>query len=367
MTGGGTGGHIYPALAIADACAREPAFAPCEVLYVGTRTGLEATIVPRAGMPIAYVHAAPLRRDLRGAIASVVENLRGIDQSLRILHRARPDVLVATGGYVAFPVVAALRLVRFLGRSQAKIALLEPNAVAGMTNRLLAPLVDETWYAQVPPGSLGARDAVVGMPVRVTMREPLDARTARLALGLDPEKRTVVVMGGSQGARSINEAVAALVEDGLEPDRQILVLAGARDVAKLERRIGTCAGVRILGYLDDPRGAYAAADIVVARAGASTLGELAATATPAILVPYPYATADHQLHNARAFARGGRATIVYDAELDAIHLRAALDAALEPEAQARMRDAACAAAQSDPVREIVARVKRLLDAKTEPS
>ncbi len=359
LTGGGTGGHVYPALALAEAFARDPACAPLAVTFVGTRAGLEATIVPNAGGTIRFVRAAPLVRTFGfSSVRTVAINLAGFFDALRVLHAAAPDVLVATGGYVSLPVVAALRAVRALGRSRARIAVLEANAVAGLTNRLLAPLVDEMWYAIAPPGRpLGAREWLVGTPVRASMRRPFDARDARVALGLDREKTTVVVMGGSQGARSLNDAVAGLVEAGVPAGWQLLVLAGARDYEQVRARLGGRPDVTVLAYLDDPRVAYAAADVVVARAGASTLGELAATATPALLVPYPFATDDHQAHNARAFAAHGAARIVADRELDAERLRRELEDMLAPVGRRAMRAAAASAAQADPATTIVARVK----------
>ena len=360
LTGGGTGGHIYPAIAIAEAFAADASFKPLDVLFVGTHSGLEAQIVPKAMLPIAYVRAAPLVRKVSTALArTVFTNGAGVLQALGILHRARPDVLIATGGYVAFPVVAALRLVRLVGRSRAKIALLEPNAATGLTNRLLAPLVDEIWYAMAPAGrALGAREFVVGTPVRATMRRHVDAAMARKALGIERKLTTIVVMGGSQGAHSLNEAAAGLIELGVPVGWQFVIVAGAREYEALASRLAGRERVRVLSYLDDPRAAYAAADLVVARAGASTLGELAATATPALLVPYPHATDDHQTHNARAFAASGAARVVEDASLDARRLRDELQQSLEPPALHSLRAAARLIALSDPRAAILARVKR---------
>jgi UDP-N-acetylglucosamine--N-acetylmuramyl-(pentapeptide) pyrophosphoryl-undecaprenol N-acetylglucosamine transferase len=356
LTGGGTGGHVYPALAIAEAFALEPAFEPLSVLFVGTRDRLEASIVPKAGIDIVYVHAAPLARARSLAFArTILDNARGFFESLAILHRARPDVLIATGGYVAFPVVAALRAVRFLGRSRARIALFEANAAPGLTNRMLRPLADETWFAIAPARGLRASERLVGTPVRTALRRSCWADDARRALGLDQSLTTIVVMGGSQGARSINDAVAGMVEAGLPAGWQIVALAGARDYATLRARLAPFERATAIEYLDDPRVAYAAADLFVARAGASTLGELAATGTPALLVPYPHATADHQSANARAFAAGGGARVLADADLSPARLRREIEAALR--ALPALRAAAARAAGSDPRSAIVARVK----------
>jgi len=166
-----------------------------------------------------------------------------------------------------------------------------------------------------------------------------------------------VVMGGSQGASSINEAVADLMKAGIPDEWQILLIAGQREQSDMYRRLGWRDRIRIVPYLDDPRAAYAAADIVVSRAGASTLAELAATGTPALLVPYPHATADHQTANARVYAESGAARVIPDGELDSGRLRVELTAALGKERGAAMRAAAERAALADPRSAIVARVK----------
>ncbi len=368
LTGGGTGGHVYPALAIAEALGEDASFAPLEVLFVGTRSGLEASIVPKAGLRMAFVGAAPLpRKPSLALFRTLFANVAGFLQALGVVARFKPDVAVATGGYVALPVVAALRFLRTLRRSRAKVALLEANAVPGLTNRLLGPLVDEVWLSAAGPAkALGAKGIVTGTPVRASMLRPVAPSEARRALGLDPAKTTVVVMGGSQGARTINEAVVTLVtERELPPDWQILHVSGARDHAQLaerERAARSASAVHLVEYLEDPRAAYAAADLVVARSGASTLGELAATRTPALLVPFPFATADHQALNAAAFARDGAAHVVSDRELDGERLFVELQALLRPERLASMR-AAAHEMDADPRAAVRERVKRWLPAK----
>jgi len=359
LTGGGTGGHVYPALAIAEAFSHEKDFTPLTTLFVGTKERMEAEIVPKAGVEIEFVRAAPLERKLSaGFFGMLGTNAVGFVESFEIVRKMRPDVLIATGGYVTLPVVAAARTLRTLGFMGTKLVTLETNAVGGLTNKALAPLVDEIWYGLAPQGrALEPREVVVGTPVRASMRRPMSAAEGRAALKLDAERTTVVVMGGSLGARSVNEAAAALIEAGMPENWQVVVVCGQRDQPEIWRRLGWREHVKVIAYLDDPRPAYAAADVVVSRAGASTIAELAATATPALLVPYPHATADHQAANARAYAAGGAARVIADADLDAGRLRLELTAALGGERAAQMRAAAERAALADPRAAIVARVK----------
>jgi UDP-N-acetylglucosamine--N-acetylmuramyl-(pentapeptide) pyrophosphoryl-undecaprenol N-acetylglucosamine transferase len=296
-----------------------------DLLFVGTRRGLESEVVPKAGVPVEFVASRPLSRTLSiDVLRTIVQNAQGVTQALRVIRRFRPDCIVATGGYVAFPVVLAAKLLRTVRALRASIVLLEPNAAPGLANRLLSPLVDEVW-----------KEA----PVRASLLHPLDRPQARRSLGLDPDATTVVVMGGSQGARRLNDAVMQAAQRRLfPPDWQVFLIAGAREAERL--RSLAAQGVSVHDYLDDPAVAYAAADIVVARAGASTLAELSATATPAVLVPYPYATHDHQMKNAKVVEAAGAARIVPDRELDAVRLVAELRAALDPEIARAMRSAA---------------------------
>ena len=291
FTGGGTGGHIYPALAIDDAIRAEYDPEHYEPRFFGNRDGLEARLV--TVMPVTFVPSAALQRKLSlRTLATFWQNLRGIAVALAALRGFRPVMVVATGGYVCFPVVVAARILRTLGLLRCGIALLEINVQPGLTNRLLAPLVDEVWtaYDASEPYFRG-KARRTGTPVRASLTRKINASRARLALGLAPERSTIVAMGGSLGARSINEAVAALVtRRTLGDDRQVLHVSGERDHAYMEaeeRDVGA-NHVMLVAYLDDPANAYAAADVVVARAGASTLAELAATGKPSILVPYPH-------------------------------------------------------------------------------
>lgn len=359
FTGGGTGGHVYPALAI-DMAVRERHPAGYEPRFFGNAHGLEADLVTT--IPLTFVPSAPLQRSFSfGTLRTLIANAAGICVALAALTRFKPQMVVATGGYVCFPVVVAARILRVLRIVRARIALLEINVTPGLTNRLLTPLVDEVWttYA-ASERSFGAKTVVTGAPVRASLRIAKDAASARERLELDPERTTVVAMGGSQGARSINEAVAALVTRRTLGDGwQLLHVSGARDYGYMQAEERTLAAgnqVRLVPYLDDPADAYAAADVVIARAGASTLAELAVTGTPAILVPYPHAAEHHQAHNAELFAAAGAAVVVPDAEIDGDRLWWTLREVLEPDRNAALRRAVRALAPRNAAAAIADRI-----------
>ncbi len=367
FTGGGTGGHIYPALGIDDALRAEFAPEAYEPQFFGSAGGLEADLV--SGMPLTFVPSAPLQRKLSfGTLRTVVRNLWGIAVALVALSRFRPLIVIATGGYVCFPVVVAARILSLLRIVPCGIALLEINVYPGLTNRLLAPLVDEVWITYEASAAAFGRKAVrTGAPTRASLRARALPALARERLELDPAAQTIVAMGGSQGARSINEAIAALVtRRSIGTERQVLHICGKRDYEYMrgeERTPAEGNHVRLLAYLDDPADAYGAADIVVARAGASTLAELAVTGTAAILIPYPHAAEDHQTRNAAYFVERGAAVILRDADLDPDNLWWTLRDCLEPVRLQTMRAAAAGLAPADAGGAIVARIERLIPAR----
>lgn len=359
FAGGGTGGHLYPAIAIADALRGRNA----RIAFIGTSDRLEATIVPKAGYELRTVTSRALQRAITPQlIRTIVDNVKGTVQSLRLLAATRPNLVIATGGYVCFPVTLAARIRRFTRLSGAPLVLLEPNAEPGLTNRLLAPLVDEVWGPPLRPDRRFAHKyRATGVPIRASLRD-LPAREAAIArLGLDPSLRTLVALGGSQGARAINDALIDLVARGaLPPGWQLLPLTGAADY---ERVRGALPHAR--AYLDDMADAYAAADLVLARAGASTLAELAAIGKASILVPYPHAAQNHQDANAARFEAAGAAVLLSDRELQAGGLPALLARSVEPQRLHALSTAAARLGAGDPVAAILARVDALLSRRTE--
>lgn len=365
FAGGGTGGHLYPAIALADAL-RDRA----NICFIGTADRLEATIVPDSGYRLVTIASRPLRRSVSLAtLQTAAVNTVGIVQALRALRAFMPDIVIATGGYVCFPVMIAAKLLRSIGLLRARLALVEPNAQPGLTNRLLAPFVDEVWgaFAQSDP-RFGSKYVHTGVPVRGSLFHPHNRIEAARRLGLDPNRKTIVAIGGSQGARSINETVAALVtRRALPPEWQILHVSGERDYAYMQAEERAPFGdnrVVLVPYVRDMADAYALAELVIARAGASTLGELAALGLPSVLVPYPFAAEDHQTANAQAFESAGAAVLIADRDLDADRLWWSLREVMEPARLQRMREAARSLAVRDPVATILARIDVLASRKT---
>jgi UDP-N-acetylglucosamine--N-acetylmuramyl-(pentapeptide) pyrophosphoryl-undecaprenol N-acetylglucosamine transferase len=311
VAGGGTGGHVYPGIAIVERLRERGAV---DALFVGARGGVEQGILSRAGYACELLPGYGLRR------ASVARRLMfpavfatGVVRALAILGRFRPDLVLGTGGYASAAVVVAALL-----RGTPRV-LQEQNSVAGLVNRRLARFADLvllSFQESVATLPRGVTTRVVGNPIRPL---PVTTRAAAAAhLSLSTSRRTVLVVGGSRGARSLNLAgadAAARIAESL--DIQFLMLVGASDRAEVERRLGAAAArVRVLDYLDDMQHAYAIADLAVARAGASSVFELAAAGVPAILVPYPYAADAHQAGNAAPLVARGAARLVHDAELD---------------------------------------------------
>jgi UDP-N-acetylglucosamine--N-acetylmuramyl-(pentapeptide) pyrophosphoryl-undecaprenol N-acetylglucosamine transferase len=344
FAGGGTGGHLYPAIAIADALRRRSA----NVAFIGSADRLETTIVPRAGYPLFTIAAHSLPRGLSLRIFRAIgANVKGTLQSLALLRAQRPDLVVATGGYVCFPVAVAARLRRLLRLSRAPLVLLEPNASPGLTNRLLAPIVDEVWRS---------------VPIRASLLRLPPRSEAAARLGLDASRKTLVAVGGSQGARAINDALLQLAaRGGIPDDWQLLLLTGETDYERAAAATGppTEARVVVRAYLEDMADAYAVADLLLTRAGASTLGELSALGKPAIVVPYPFAAEGHQAANAARLEAAGAVVVIADHDLpDA--LPALLARTMEPQRLAALGENARRMQGTDPLLAILARIDSLV-------
>ncbi len=343
---GGTGGHVYPALAVAEWLRA----GGVPVVWMGTRTGLEARVVPRAGIEMEWLEVSGLRG--KGALAWAGAPLRlgrALLQAWRVLGRHRPRSVLGMGGFVSGPggVAAALRRI--------PLVIHEQNAVAGLTNRLLRPLARR--LLEGFPGVFGdPRAEHVGNPVRAEIAA-LPPPEVRFAGRRDPWR--LLVVGGSLGALALNETVPRALARLRPEDRpEVLHQAGAKTLETARAayaQAGVAADVR--PFLDDMAGAYAWADLVLCRAGALTVAELAAAGVGAILVPYPHAVDDHQTANARHLAEAGAAEILAQEALSPQTLAERL-APYARDPALRLRRARAARAQARP--EAAARAGRVM-------
>lgn len=319
IAGGGTAGHIFPAVAVARELQR---LGDIEPVFVGVADRLEARLVPEAGFDLHPIPAVPVPRRPSPALLRVPARVRAaVRECERIIAEIDARAVATFGGYVSFPASWAA------GRQQLPLVVHEQNAVPGMANRL-----GSRWAQHIAvsfPGSSHRfrheeRCAVTGNPVREAMLG-LDREARRTAarerFGLDPDRPTLLVFGGSQGARSLNGAVIDAHPHWGEADIQILHAAGrslySEAATAWERvRSGTSGPrVRLVDFIEDMGDAYAAADMVLCRSGATSIAELTVLGMPAVLVPYPHATGDHQRHNAEALERIGAAAVLADDEL----------------------------------------------------
>ncbi len=302
---GGTGGHVYPALAVARALQASSR----DVVWLGTHRGLESRVVPAAGIDIEWISVKGLRR--KGALALLIAPLQigwALLQSLGVILRRRPAAVLGMGGFVSGPGGVAAWLTR------RPLVIHEQNAAAGLTNRLLARLARVV--LQAFPGSFNSsvNAETVGNPVREDIAA-IAAPADRYGHRQGPLR--LLVLGGSQGALALNRAVpAALAQLAAELRPVVRHQCGERtlDTAR-QAYADTGIDVELLPFIEDMAGAYAWADLVVCRAGALTIAELCAAGLPALFVPYPAAVDDHQTANAGPMTRAGAAAIIQEAEL----------------------------------------------------
>ncbi len=316
IAGGGTGGHINPGLAIAKyIAAAEPS---SEITFVGTKRGLETKLVPREGFPLETITVRGFRRKLSlDTVIAVKELIQSFFQASRLINKIKPDVVIGTGGYVCGPVlyVAAKKGIPTLVH--------ESNAFPGVTNRLLEKHVN---YVAV-----SFKDAEkhfkdksklvhTGNPIR---RELLntDRQAVLKQLDIVDGKPLVVAMGGSRGARKINETVAEMLNTHFKGEFNLIFATGEAQFEDINLSI--CLDekykkmVRVVPYIYDVAQVYTASDLMICRAGAMTISELQTMGTPSILIPSPYVTENHQEHNARSLERDGGAIVILENELNA--------------------------------------------------
>ncbi|GAA2864516.1 undecaprenyldiphospho-muramoylpentapeptide beta-N-acetylglucosaminyltransferase [Paenarthrobacter ilicis] len=309
LAGGGTAGHVSPLLAIADALReRRP---DASIMTVGTPSGMETRLVPAAGYELSTIDRVPFPRrpsadlfKLPGRLAAAVK------QASRILEEARADVLVGVGGYVCTPMYLAARKLRI------PMVIHEANMKAGLANRVGARFTERVGVAFAGTRIRGARH--VGMPMRRAISEldrPAQALEAKTSLGLDPQLPTLIVTGGSSGALSINRSIAASLPALAAAGIQTLHITGTgKPVLSDDGGLLVADGYRQVEYVDGMENVYAAADLLLARAGAGTVSEVAAVGVPAVFVPLPIGNGEQAL-NAAPLVDAGGALMVEDKDL----------------------------------------------------
>lgn len=341
ISGGGTGGHIYPALTIYKTL---ETMVDANFLYVGTERGLESRIVPKEGIPFTTLPVQGLQRTLSlDTLVTVGKTISSLWKANRLISKFQPDIVIGTGGYVCGPLLlaAALRGIPTLIQEQ--------NVVPGITNKILSRFVDvvAVGYEEATPHFPNAKQVVyTGNPVRPNV-VTANREEARAYFGLQETQTAILVAGGSRGARSINKAMLAVHEHykGRE-DIKIIHATGTDEYSRVCESLGIQEGEvysptsHIVPYLDNMDMAMAASDMAIFRSGAIGLAELAVRGIPSILIPYPYAAADHQTFNAKAFVEAGASTMIVDKELDGTRLLHSVDAMLEDqECRQRMAQA----------------------------
>ena len=367
MVGGGTAGHINPALAIADIVKEKHPEA--EILFVCVKDKMETTLVPAAGYPLKTVTVQGFKRSL--APKAIAHNLSAVYHAVtagaeakRIIREFAPDLAIGTGGYVCGPVLQKA------ARMGVPVLLHESNALPGVTVKMLAPSAkavmvgDEAACKHLPDGT---RVVVTGNPLRRGF-STMDREMARRELGVD-ERPLVLSFGGSLGARHLNEAVAGVLAKN-QQKQAIQFIVGTGRGENYERMQALLAQngvapdgvhVRIRDYIDDMPRCMAAADLVISRCGAMTISELPAMQKPSILVPSPYVAENHQYHNAQTLAKRGAAVCIEEKDLTAEHLWDTIEqTVLDPAKLTAMSKAAGEAAVWDADERIYSVISELL-------
>lgn len=369
MAGGGTGGHLYPALALAAALeAERPGV---EIRFIGARRGVESRVLPSQGRAYTLLPLEPIRRsrvwENWRLIPAMASTLRGVR---KVFREFRPNLVVGTGGYASGPVCAWGVL------SGVPVAIQEQNSYPGLTTRWLARRARQV-HLGFPEArsylSPGPETEVLALGNPIRPPDPtLDRAACRREFGLDPEGVVVLVVGGSQGARAVNEALAGALErvaagelGGRPAGVQLLWATGPANLEAVEARLaplGVGSWVRVVGYIEEMPKALAAADLAVSRTGAMSTAEQLAWGLPALLVPLPTAAADHQTHNARSLAEAGAAVWVPQSELTPERLWTELRGLVEDEGRRReMAARARERARPDAAREIARKLLTLVD------
>ncbi|MBT2683127.1 undecaprenyldiphospho-muramoylpentapeptide beta-N-acetylglucosaminyltransferase [Bacillus sp. ISL-37] len=328
VSGGGTGGHIYPALALIREIQKKDE--NVEFLYIGTKKGLESKLVPRENIPFKSIHITGFKRKISFEnVKTILRFLKGVRDSKKMLKEFKPDVVIGTGGYVCGPVVYAA------AKMGIPTIVHEQNSVPGLTNKFLSRYVDKIaiCFEEAREFFPDQKVVLTGNP-RASEVLGQDGIKGRLSAGLKLKIPTVLIFGGSRGARPINEAVVKSLTELSGKPYQVLYVTGDvhfEDVQKEVELVGNPENVIIKPFIHNMPEVLSGVDLTVARAGATTLAELTSLGIPSILIPSPYVTDNHQEKNARALSENGAARLLLEKDLTGPKLVESIDHILSNE------------------------------------
>ena len=310
LAGGGTSGHIHPAVAIADELKKQES--ETQVLFCGTAKGLESQIIPSMGYPFEVIRAAqlPMKPSVK-TIRAIREFLAGRKMCRKLIREQKPDVVVGTGGFVCSPLIAAAH------KEKVPILLHEQNAFPGRSNRMMSryagtvctsfPKIEHYFHKK-------AKVVFTGNPIRGVFAH-VERDACREKLGLSPDDILILAMGGSLGARTVNQAIVALAKELTDPHIRIILSVGKQRYAEVcEEAKNWPKSIEVFEYISNPEVYLSACDLFIGRAGAITCAEVQAVGAPSVLIPYPYAAQDHQTYNARTFEEAQAGILLPDNE-----------------------------------------------------
>lgn len=359
ISGGGTGGHIYPAIAIANALKAEDS--SVEILFVGAEGKMEMEKVPKAGYRIIGLPIVGIKREVSlENVAFPVKLTRSLLKARSVLREFRPDVAVGVGGFASGPLLMVASLLGIPTLIQ------EQNSYAGITNKLLARRAKTICVAYPGMEAFFARKKIklLGNPVRSDILNSTSKRPEAVAhFGLDDHRKTLFVMGGSLGARSINESIREGLKKLNDAGYQVLWQTGKAYIETAREAIAHVRSDRVkaFDFIYDMDLAYAAADVVISRAGALSVSELCLAAKPAILVPFPAASEDHQTKNAMSLIRQSAALLVADSHASRDLVETAIRLMEDPQKQKELRRNISTLARPDAAKQIAHEVIHLID------
>ncbi len=335
LAGGGTGGHIYPAVTIAkEFLRRDP---QTEILFVGGKKGLESDIIPKEGFRLVTINLSGIPRKVSPKVFTALWlAAKGMAETFKIVRQYKPDLVVGTGGYVCGPMVLAAHI------QGVPTAIQEQNAFPGLTNRILGRFVNHIFLAYWEAAKFfpASKISASGNPIRIEEFAKVSRDAAEKELGISPGCINLLVFGGSQSARRINQAILPNIKNLLEnfSKLQIILMTGTKEYDNINETVQSLklsqeqqSRLKLVAYFYKIANAYKVSDIVLARAGAISLAEITCFGIPAILVPYPYATNNHQEFNARVLENHGAAEVILEGELTPEYLLSSLDRLLQDE------------------------------------